>query len=103
MKVNFAAFCTRISNFMHDKINYAFFAFTMSPDGVPQSHVIPNDDDNVINEIQWYTPANAHQNKNPNKHVCFSKSKKGKLLKYLVLAFLATPGQLSQLIHSKSS
>jgi hypothetical protein len=37
----FNAFCTRISKFMDDKINYAFSsAFTMSPDGVPQPHVI---------------------------------------------------------------
>jgi hypothetical protein len=49
---------------MDDKINYAFsLAFTMSPDGVPQPHVIPNDDDNEIDEVQWYTPVHVHQNK----------------------------------------
>ncbi len=35
----------------------------MSPDGVSQPHVIPNDDDNEIDGVQWYTPAHAHQNK----------------------------------------
>ncbi len=53
-----------------------FLAFTMSPDGVPQPHVIPSDDDDEINEVQWYTPAHAHQNKNPNERVCFSESTK---------------------------
>ena len=72
----FMAFCTRISKFMDDKINYAFSsAFTMSPDGVPQPHVIPNDDDE-IDEVIWYTPAHTHQNKNPNKRVRFSESTK---------------------------
>jgi hypothetical protein len=62
---------------MDDKINYAFSsAFTVSPDGVPQPHVIPNDDDDEINEVQWYTPAHGHQNKNPNKRVRFSESTK---------------------------
>ncbi len=52
---------------MDDNINYAFSsAFTMSPDGVPQPHVIPNDDDDEIDEVQWYTPAHAHQNISPN-------------------------------------
>ena len=60
----FVAFCTRISRFTDDKINYAIsLAFTMSPDGVLQPHVIPNDDADAINEIQWYTPAHVHQNK----------------------------------------
>ena len=46
---------------MDDKINYAFSsAFTMSPDGVPQPHVIPNDDDE-IDEVIWYTPAHTQQ------------------------------------------
>ncbi len=72
----FRAFCTRISKFMDDKINYAFSsAFTMSPDSVPQPHVIPNDDDE-IDEVIWYTPAHTHQNKNPNKCVRFSESTK---------------------------
>jgi hypothetical protein len=58
---------------MDDKINYAFSsAFTMSPDSVPQPHAIPNDDDDEIDEVQWYTPAHTHQTKNPNKRVCFS-------------------------------
>ncbi len=62
---------------MDDTINDAFSsAFTMSLDGVPQPHVIPNDDDNEIDEVQWYTPAHAHQNKNPNKRVHFSESTK---------------------------
>jgi hypothetical protein len=62
---------------MDDKISCAFSsAFTMSPDGVPQHHVIPNDDDDEIDEVQWYTLAHFYQNKNPNKHVCFSKSTK---------------------------
>ncbi len=38
-------------------------AFTMPPDGVSQPHAIPNDDDDEIDEVQWYTPAHAHQNK----------------------------------------
>ncbi len=59
---------------MDDKINYAFsLAFTMSPGGVPQPHAIPSDDDNEIDEVQWYTSAHAHQNKNLNKLVCFNK------------------------------
>ena len=62
---------------MDDKINYAFsLAFTMSPDGVPQPHVIPNDDDDEIDEVQLYTPVHVHQNKNPNKRVHFSESTK---------------------------
>jgi hypothetical protein len=41
----FTAFCTCISKFVDDKINYAFsLAFTTSPDGIPQPHIIPNDD-----------------------------------------------------------
>jgi hypothetical protein len=43
----FIAFCTCISKFVDDKINYAFsLAFTTSPDRIPQPHVIPNDDNN---------------------------------------------------------
>jgi hypothetical protein len=62
---------------MDDKIKYAFsLVFIMSPDGVPQPYVIPNDDDDEIDEVQWYTPAHKHQNKNPNNCVCFSKSTK---------------------------
>ncbi len=58
-------------------INYAFsLAFIMSPDGVPQPHVIPNDDEDEIDEVQWYTPAHTHQTKNPNKCVRFSESTK---------------------------
>jgi hypothetical protein len=41
----FTALCTCISKFVDDKINYAFSsAFTTSPDGIPQPHIIPNDD-----------------------------------------------------------
>jgi hypothetical protein len=71
------AFCTRISKFVDDKINYAFsLAFTTSPDGIQQNHVIPNDDDDESDEIQWYTPVHVRQNEQSNKHVCFSKSTK---------------------------
>jgi hypothetical protein len=71
------AFCTCISKFVNDKINYAFSsAFTTSPDGIPQPHVIPNDDDDEIDEAKWYTPAHVHQNEQSNKRVCFSKSTK---------------------------
>ncbi len=48
----------------------------MSPDSVPQPHVIPNDDDDKIDEVQWYTPAHAHQNKNPNNCVCLQQINK---------------------------
>jgi hypothetical protein len=58
-----------------DKINYAFLsAFTTSPYGIPQPHVIPNDDDDDIDELQWYTLAHVRQNEQSNKHVCFSES-----------------------------
>ena len=40
---------------------------------MPQPHVIPNDDDHEIDEVQWFTPAHTHQTKNPNKPVCFSE------------------------------
>jgi hypothetical protein len=60
-----------------DKINYAFsLAFTKSPDGIPQPHIIPNDDNDEINEVQWYTPAHVHQNEQSNKCVHFSESTK---------------------------
>jgi hypothetical protein len=56
----FTAFCTCISKFVADIINYAFsLAFTTSPDGIPQPNIIPNDDDDEINELQWYTCACA--------------------------------------------
>jgi hypothetical protein len=59
------------------KINYAFsLAFTTSPDGIPQPHVIPNDDDDEMDEVQWYTPAHVHQNEQSNNCVCFSESTK---------------------------
>ncbi len=62
---------------MDDKINYAFSsAFTISTDGISQPHVIPNDDDDKINEVKWYTPAHMSQNEQSNKCVCFSKSMK---------------------------
>jgi hypothetical protein len=67
----FTAFCTCISKFVDDKINYAFSSvFTTSPDGLPQPHVIPNDDDDEID------PAHVHQNEQSNKHGHFSKSTK---------------------------
>ncbi len=70
----FTAFCIRISTFVDDKINYAFsLAFTTSPDGIPQPHVIPNDDDDEIDEVQWYPPAHVRQNEQSNKRFCFSK------------------------------
>ena len=62
---------------MDDKINYAFsLAFTTSPDGIPQPHIIPNDNDDEIDEVKWYTPAHVRQNEQSNKCVCFSKSTK---------------------------
>ncbi len=64
---------------MDNKINYAFsLAFTTLPDGIPQHHVIPNDDNDEIDEVQWYTHAHVHQNEQSNKHVCFSQQKKTK-------------------------
>jgi hypothetical protein len=40
-----------------DKINCAFsLAFTTSPDGISQPHVILNDDDDEMDEVKWYTP-----------------------------------------------
>ena len=60
---------------MDDKINYAFsLAFTPSPDGIPQPHIIPNNDNDEMDEVQWYTPAHVHQNEQSNKRACFSKS-----------------------------
>ncbi len=60
---------------MDDKINYAFLlAFTTSPDGILQPHVIPNDDNDEIDEVQRYTPAHVRQNEQSNNRVCFSKS-----------------------------
>jgi hypothetical protein len=41
-----------------------------------QPHVIPNDDDDKMDEVQWYTPAHVHQNEQSIKHVCFRKSTK---------------------------
>jgi hypothetical protein len=62
---------------VYDKINYAFSsAFPTSPDGIPQPHVIPNDDDDEMYEVQWYTPAHVRQNEQSNKHVHLSKSTK---------------------------
>ncbi len=62
---------------MDGKINYAFsLAFTTSPDGIPQPHVIPNDDDDEMDEVKWYTPAHVHQNEQSNNRVCFRKSTK---------------------------
>jgi hypothetical protein len=74
-EANFTAFCTCISKFVDDKNNYAFSsAFTPSPDGIPQPHIITNDDNDEIDEVQWYTPAHVHQNEHSNKSVCFSES-----------------------------
>ncbi len=73
----FTAFCTCISTFVDDKINYAFSsAFTTSPDSIPQPHSIPNGDDDEMDEVKWYTPAQVRQNEQSNKRVCFSKSTK---------------------------
>jgi hypothetical protein len=50
----FKAFCSWISKFVDDKINYAFsLAFTRSPDGIPQPYVIPHDDDDDMDEVTW--------------------------------------------------
>jgi hypothetical protein len=70
VEIYFTAFCTCISIFVDDKTNYAFSsAFTTSPDGIPQPHLIPNDDNDEINEVQWYTPAHVRQNEQSNKCV----------------------------------
>ncbi len=62
---------------MDIKINYAFsLAFTTSPDGILQPHIIPNDDDDKMNEVKWYTPAHVCQNEQSNKRIHFRKSKK---------------------------
>ncbi len=73
----FTAFCTHISKFVDDKINYAFSsAFTTSPDNISQPHVIPNDDNDEMDEGKWYTPVHTCQNEQSKKRVCFSKSMK---------------------------
>jgi hypothetical protein len=73
----FTAFCTCISKCVDDKINYAFSsAFTTSPDCIPQPHVIPNEDNDEIDEVQWYTPVHVGQNEQSNKRICFSESTK---------------------------
>jgi hypothetical protein len=60
-----------------DKINYAFsLAFTASTDGIPQPHAIPNNDDDEMDEVQWYTLEHVCQNEQSNKRVRFSKSTK---------------------------
>jgi hypothetical protein len=62
---------------LDDKINYAFsLAFTTTPDGIPQSHVIPNYYKDEINEVQWYTPVNVPQNEQSNTRFCVSESTK---------------------------
>ncbi len=62
---------------MDDKINYAFSsAFTTSPESISQPQVIPNDDDDEMDKVKWYTPAYVRQNEQSNNHVCFSKSTK---------------------------
>jgi hypothetical protein len=76
-RLYFTAFCTHISKFVDEKINNVFsLAFTTSPDGIPQPHIIQNDDDDEMGEVKWYTPAHVHQNEQSNKPVCFSKSTK---------------------------
>jgi hypothetical protein len=73
----FTAFCTRILKFADDKIIYAFsLAFTTLSHGIPQPHVIPNDENDEMDEVKWYTPAYVHQNEQSNKRVCLSKSTK---------------------------
>ncbi len=73
----FTAFCTCISKFVDNKINYAFSSVcTTSLDGIPQPHMIPNDDDDEMDEVKRYTPLHVHQNEQSNKCVCFSKSTK---------------------------
>jgi hypothetical protein len=47
----FTAFHTCLSKFVDDEIIYAFsLAFNTSPDGIPQPHIIPNDEDDEINK-----------------------------------------------------
>jgi hypothetical protein len=59
------------------KINYAFSsAFTTSSDGITQPHIIPNDDNDEMDEVKWYTPAHVRQNEQSNKRVCIRKSTK---------------------------
>jgi hypothetical protein len=71
----FTAFCTRISKFVDDKINYVFSsALTTSPASIPEPQIIPDDDE--IDKVQWYTPVHVHQNEQSNKRVCFSESTK---------------------------
>ncbi len=66
---------------MDDKINYSLSTtFTTSSDSIPQPHIIPNDDDDEINEIRWYTPAHVYQNEQSNECVCFSESTKAPTL-----------------------
>jgi hypothetical protein len=43
---------------------------------VSQPHVIPSDDDDKIDKVQWYTPAHVCQNEQSNKCICFRKSTK---------------------------
>ncbi len=43
---------------------------------MPQPHVIPNDDNDEMDEVQWYTPAHVCQNEQSNKCICFSESTK---------------------------
>jgi hypothetical protein len=71
------SFCTCISTYADDKISFAFsLAFTTSPDGIPQPHTIPNDDNDEMDEVKWYTPAHVCQNEQSNKRVHLSKSTK---------------------------
>jgi hypothetical protein len=73
----FTAFSTCTSKFVDDKISYAFsLAITTSPGGIPQPHDIPNDDDDKMDEVKWYTPVHVCQNNQSNKRAHFSKSTK---------------------------
>jgi hypothetical protein len=58
---------------MIKSIMHFSLAFTTSPDGIPQFLVITNDDDDEIDEVQWYTPEHVLQNERSNKCVCFSE------------------------------
>jgi hypothetical protein len=54
----FISFCTCISEFMDDKVNFAsLLAFTAPPDSIPQPHAIPFNGGKEVNEVQWYTLA----------------------------------------------
>jgi hypothetical protein len=35
------------------------WAFTTSPEGIPQPHIIPNDNNDIMDQVKWYTPAHT--------------------------------------------